>query len=96
MGNERRVWIGNVFIAAVMFVVAVLPIAKTTASWILGILAVFILVGFVLLFPWPTASGQGRRLVGGRQVAGSQVAGDNAKQYMANRDLTIDGGIDNQ
>ncbi|WP_157139122.1 hypothetical protein [Gordonia alkanivorans] len=86
-------------IAAAMFVVAALPIAKTTASWVLVTLATVIVLGFAFLFPWPTSNGGARRLLTGVQQSGtgnrSQAAGDKSNQLMSDGNINIHGNIDN-
>jgi len=83
MIGERIAWFGNLILAVVMFVVGVIPMAKTTATSVLVVLAIAAVIAFILMFPWrQRADGSAVRLINTVRVSGRdhrvQTAEDSA------------------
>lgn len=93
MVPERLAWVGSVIMSGVGIYLSYKPIANDLGKGLVIGLAVLIILGAVLMFPWRRrADGSPGRLIGVR-VSGRnnrvQTAGDNSSQVMADRDASV-------
>lgn len=92
LGMRKYVpWIGTTILALVALTFGATSVLSSWPRWVLVSVGVLILVGVVLSFPWPTASGPRSLLGGGPHM--TQKAGDNSRQIQGARDVYVEGGM---